>query len=104
MPTDEQIRSAVLDLVAQVPLGRVTTYGALARMLKINPRQIGRVLHSNTNPLKYPCHRVVHHDGATAAAYVFGGSGKQQLLLKNEGVVFTGKRVVLASHFFNDFH
>ncbi len=104
MPTDEQIRNAVLSLVAQVPPGKVTTYGVLGQVLKINPRQIGRVLHSNTNPIKYPCHRVVHGDGTTAAGYAFGGAGKQQSLLEKEGVIFDGKRVVLVNHFFADFH
>ena len=103
MPTDEQIRNAVLNLVALIPQGKVSTYGTIARVLDIDSRQVGRILHSNTNPAKYPCHRVIHADGTCAAGYVFGGSGKQRSLLEKERVVFQGLRVVLSDHLLVNF-
>ena len=36
-----------------------------------------------------PCHRVVHADGALAAAFAFGGDGVQREMLEKEGVTFT---------------
>lgn len=96
--TDEDARSAVFELLRYIPAGKVATYKAIARHVGIHPRQVGRILHTNTNPEIYPCHRVVHSDGRTAAGFAFGGPGKQRALLEREGVVFKGERVVLGSH------
>lgn len=103
MVSDQDVRVAVFQLVAQIPRGKVSSYGTIGKELKINPRQVGRVLHTNTNPVKYPCHRVVHTDGSTATGYVFGGPDEQQFLLEEEGVVFEGKKAVKKGQFFSDF-
>ena len=50
---DEDYVEAVLALVEQVPVGRVTTYGDLARAVGTGgPRQVGRVmaLHGDAVP------------------------------------------------------
>lgn len=96
-------RSAVFNLIKQVPQGKVSTYQAVAKAVGIHPRQVGRILHTNTTPELYPCHRVVHADGKLAAGYAFGGPGKQQALLEAEGVKCSGRRVQLGCHFFNQF-
>jgi len=72
----------------------VTTYGELARVLKINDsRVVGWALHGNKNP-NVPCHRVVNKEGELAKGYVFGGWKKQKEKLLSEGVVFKGKNKV----------
>lgn len=88
------VATQVFELVAQVPKGKVTTYGELAKAVGIHPRQVGQILHHNEAPEKYPCHRVIKSDGSIASGYAFGGPGKQQEILEKEGVVFkkSGKK------------
>jgi methylated-DNA-protein-cysteine methyltransferase-like protein len=91
----------VYKLVAKVPIGKVTTYGAIAKKLGIsNPRVVGYALHVNKDPDNIPCHRVVNKEGLPAKGYAFGGLGIQKQLLENEGVKFVGPRVDLSSQLF----
>ena len=60
-PVDEVYVEQVLDLVEQVPEGRVTTYGALAAVTGGGPRQVGSVLARFGAPV--PWWRVVRADG-----------------------------------------
>ena len=77
-------------VVQTIPKGKVTTYGQVA-MLAGNPRWarvVGYALHVNPKPGEIPCHRVVTRDGATSAAFAFGGQDMQRTLLEEEGVTF----------------
>lgn len=100
---DELARPVVFSLIRQIPKGFVSTYKVVAQAGGINARQVGRILHTNTNPEIYPCHRVVHSDGSTASGFAFGGPGKQQELLEREDVDFKGNRVVLPKFLFRNF-
>ena len=80
----------VYDIVTQIPEGKVTTYGDIARALG-HPRAsrvIGRILNKNPNPLVTPCHRVIKSDG-NIGGYAFGKVRKKELL-KKEGLCFIG--------------
>ncbi|PJE62744.1 cysteine methyltransferase [Candidatus Roizmanbacteria bacterium CG10_big_fil_rev_8_21_14_0_10_39_6] len=85
----------VFNLIARIPKGKVTTYGALASKINTSARAVGTILHSNPDPQRYPCHRVVRSDGSLATGYAFGGKQEQMRKLKEEGVVFKHGRVVL---------
>ncbi|MFC5728014.1 MULTISPECIES: MGMT family protein [Nocardioides] len=62
MPSvDEEYVERLLDLVEQVPPGRVTTYGALAAVVGGGPRQVGSVMARHGGPV--PWWRVVRADG-----------------------------------------
>lgn len=76
----------VYDIIENIPAGKVTTYGAIGKSLNISPRLVGRILHKNTDPKKYPCHRVVRSDGAIAAGFAFGGRNGQIEKLTSEGI------------------
>lgn len=82
---EQSFALAVLDVVAGIPAGFVTTYGDIARRLgrARNARQVGRILSQAELYGDYPCHRVVNHAGRT----VPGWSG-QRTLLEREGVAF----------------
>lgn len=85
-------------IVAKVPMGSVTTYGAIAKAIGTkDSRRVGHALHANTDPTNIPCHRVVFSDGRLASGYVFGGPDIQRKLLQSEGVTFIGKNVDLQS-------
>lgn len=49
----------VLETVASIPIGYVTSYGSVANVAGGSPRAVGNTLASNPFPLLIPCHRVV---------------------------------------------
>lgn len=85
----------VYQLVRQIPVGFVTTYGELARALHTkDARRVGHALHANPDGDKTPCHRVVFTDGRLAPGYAFGGPKEQLRKLQLEGVVFRSDTTV----------
>ena len=74
---------AVLSAVAEIPEGRVATYGQLARLIGYpkNARLVARVLSHAEYYGDYPCHRVVNASGRLAP-----GWAAQAMLLQAEGV------------------
>lgn len=73
-------------LCKSIPLGKVTTYGEIARVLNTNPRTVGWALHANKSS-KTPCHRVVDRNGRLAPNFAFDGAKEQRRRLENEGIV-----------------
>lgn len=88
-------------LVAQIPKGKVSTYGTLAKTVGIHPRFAGYLLHRNPNPKTIPCHRVVNSKGQVAKGYAFGGAAGQVARLKAEGVVLEREEVDLEQYFWS---
>lgn len=80
----------VYQIVAQIPAGKVATYGQIAALIgePRSARIVGWALHSAPQELNLPCHRVVNKAGAMGPGYLFG-PGQQRLLLEAEGVTFT---------------
>ena len=78
----------VYEVIRQIPRGKVSTYGDVARLCG-NPRmarQVGWALHCNPKPGINPCHRVVFSDGSVCTGFAFGGKDVQKALLEAEGV------------------
>lgn len=84
----------IYDLVVKVPKGKVTTYGALSKLVGVNPRAVGFALHANSDPKNVPCHRVINSKGKISSGYAFGGPGIQKQMLETEGVIFDNKEKV----------
>lgn len=87
---------AVYDLLLTIAPGKVTTYGAIAKKLHLNPRHVGRILHVNPDAPRVPCHRVVKSDGHLAGGYALGGDDGQKKRLVAEGVMFVSDDRVAA--------
>lgn len=80
----------VFEVVATIPEGKIMTYKEVA-ICADSPfacRAVGNILHSNTDPKTYPCHRVIKSDLTLASEYVFGGKEVQKQRLEEEGVEF----------------
>lgn len=79
------------NLLSQIPRGKVTTYGEIARKLDSKAyRAVGTLIGKNPNAPEVPCHRVVKSDGSVGG-YAFGVEKKLQLL-NFEGIeVIDGK-------------
>ena len=79
---------AVYQVTAQIPAGRVATYGQIA-FLAGRPRASRIVGGAMARaPEGLPCHRVIYGDGRLSPLDVFGGPGIQRMLLEAEGVPF----------------
>lgn len=82
-------RESVYQLVRRIPVGKVTTYGAIAQFLGFSsPRQIGRILRNSLSSEPAPYHRVIFANGSTATGYGAGLNNIQAQLLRQEGVEF----------------
>ena len=94
----DRLKSRVIAVVASIPEGRVTTYGAIARRLKVSPREVARVLSSFTpdESAAYPWYRVVAANGVVSSIKL-GTVGRRQIaLLRTEDVEVTGSNRVVA--------
>jgi len=82
---DSDFRSRVEALVAQIPRGRVMTYGQLAALCgnARAARVVGGIAHFGDPDL--PWQRVVNRHGGLALGYPGGRSGHKQVL-EGEGV------------------
>lgn len=57
------IRQEVLEYIATLPKGKVTTYKILAGRFQTHPRTIAAIMKYNQDPIKYPCYKVIAHSG-----------------------------------------
>lgn len=84
----------VYEVVRQVPYGRVTSYGAIARYLGAarSSRIVGYAMNmSHTKDV--PAHRVVNRMGMLTGKHHFPGIHLMQQLLENEGIVVVDDQV-----------
>lgn len=74
---------AILSVVEEIPVGRVASYGQIARLIgrEKNARLVGRVLSMAEFYGDYPCHRVVNHAGRLAPHFP-----EQAARLAEEGI------------------
>ena len=79
-----------IDIVRQIPAGKVATYGQVARLAGMPrcARTVGYAMAGCTDPT-VPCHRVVDRFGGTKACFDTFAPGTQRALLESESVVFT---------------
>jgi methylated-DNA-protein-cysteine methyltransferase-like protein len=86
---DENFFELVYDVARQIPRGRVTSYGAIARCLgtKMSARMVGWAMNGagKVKP-KVPAHRVVNRNGMLSGKHHFATPDQMEMLLKKEGV------------------
>lgn len=85
-PVDtEAFYNEVYEVIAQIPRGKVISYGEIALLLgkPQYSRMVGRALKQVPSGLSLPCHRVVNSQGRLAP-----GWDEQKVLLIEEGVTF----------------
>ncbi|MBS1546619.1 MAG: MGMT family protein [Bacteroidetes bacterium] len=87
----------VMDVVRQIPRGRVTSYGAIAKYLGAprSSRMVGYCM-NNAHAVKpkVPAHRVVNRIGLLTGKHHFGSPTAMEDLLKKEGVKVKNDQVV----------
>jgi len=84
----------IRETVKQIPKGRVSTYGRIAKMVGIkNVRVVGWAMRSHRDPT-IPCHRIIRKDGTLAPNFSAGGWQGQKKRLMDEGICFIVKNQV----------
>lgn len=101
--THEDFRNVALDLGRQEPFftrvydhvrtlgwGETSSYGEVARALKVTPeaaRSVGQAMARNPVPLIIPCHRVLAAGGRIGGFSAPGGSDAKTRMLELEGAI-----------------
>lgn len=90
----------VYKIVAKIPKGKVTTYGAIAEVcgIKSAARTVGWALNGTKGNL--PAHRVVNRNGVLTGKVHFGDPNLMEELLRSEGVEFDKEGCVIMEKFF----
>lgn len=85
----------VYEVAKQIPFGRVTSYGAIARYLGAarSSRMVGYAMNGSHNRADIPAHRVVNRKGLLTGKHHFDGSNLMQQLLESEGVVVVDNQI-----------
>jgi len=78
--------------LSEVPKGKITTYGELAKAvgMKNGQRAVGRIMNKNPYPVIIPCHRVIKSDGKVGG-YAYGEEIKSNMLTKEGIKIKNGK-------------
>lgn len=95
----------VYDVVAEIPMGKVTTYGAIAGYLGVRSgaRMVGYALNNlvSEEGRQYPAHRVVNRLGQLTGRSHFPDDSMRERL-EQEGVEFTEEYTVnIEKHFWD---
>ena len=86
----------VLKATSAIPLGYVTSYGAVAKAVGGGPRAVGNIMASNPFAPIVPCHRVVRAN-FTLGGYGFGLKVKMQLLQREKRGFSCDKEIEVAN-------
>lgn len=95
--TNPNFFDKVYEVTRLIPVGRVTTYGAIARFLGSpqSSRMVGWALNSTKQlPQWVPAHRVVNRNGMLTGKMHFPGSETMRELLESEGIMVENDRIV----------
>ena len=79
----------VYAIARQIPEGRITSYGAIAKCIGSpqSARMVGWAMNASHNQEDVPAHRVVNRKGLLTGKHHFEGTNLMQQLLENEGIV-----------------
>jgi methylated-DNA-protein-cysteine methyltransferase related protein len=85
----------VWDVVRQIPIGRVTNYGSIAKYLGsgLSSRMVGWAMNAAHDDESIPAHRVVNRLGVLSGKAHFATPTRMQELLELEGIVVTKDQI-----------
>ncbi|NCU44056.1 MGMT family protein [Candidatus Falkowbacteria bacterium] len=88
----------------QIPRGRLSTYGAIARAIgqPRATRAVGQALNRNPHWPKVPCHRVVGSNGQLTG--FASGLNKKRQLLQQEGIIIKNNSITNLAEVFYQPH
>jgi methylated-DNA-protein-cysteine methyltransferase related protein len=86
----------VYAVARQIPYGKVTSYGAIAKALGTgrSARMVGWAMNAAHSLEDVPAHRVVNRKGLLTGKHHFDGTNLMQQLLESEGIVVEDNQIV----------
>ena len=86
----------VYEIVRQIPEGKVTSYGAIAKAIGAarSARMVGWAMNASHNLEDVPAHRVVNRIGILSGKHHFEGTNLMQQLLENEGILVVNNQII----------
>ena len=95
-PNTENFFERVYEIARQIPYGRVTSYGAIAKALGTarSARMVGWAMNASHNLEDVPAHRVVNRKGLLTGKHHFEGTNLMQQLLESEGVKVVNNQII----------
>lgn len=104
-PKEYSFFEDVFDVVRQIPRGRVTSYGAIAKYLgtRLSARMVGWAMNAahHTKP-KIPAHRVVNRNGMLSGKAHFSTPTLMEELLLREKIKVKDDQIIdFKSHFWD---
>ncbi len=102
MVKEDNFFERVYQIVKQIPYGKITTYGAIAKVLGSpqSARMVGWALNASHGNTDIPAHRVVNRSGLLTGKHHFQGKNLMQQLLENEGVIIVDNKIVDMQRYF----
>ncbi len=93
---EENFFDKVYKVAKQIPYGRVTSFGAIARVIGSarSSRAVGYAMNASHGNPEIPAHRVVNRNGLLTGKFHFDGINLMQQLLESEGVEVLDNQVV----------
>lgn len=94
--TNDNFFERVYAVVRQIPYGKVTSYGAIAKVLGAarSARMVGWAMNAAHNLEDVPAHRVVNRKGLLTGKHHFDGTNLMQQLLESEGIVVEDNQIM----------
>jgi len=94
--TNDNFFERVYEVARQIPYGKVTSYGAIAKVLGAarSARMVGWAMNASHNLEDVPAHRVVNRNGLLTGKHHFDGTNLMQQLLESEGIVVKENQIV----------
>jgi len=105
-PENKNFFQKVYEVARQIPEGRVTSYGAIAKYLGVarSARMVGWAMNGAHSMPEIPAHRVVNKIGLLTGKHHFDGTNLMQQLLENEGIKVVDNQIVdFKKHFWDPF-
>ena len=105
-PENKNFFQKVYEVASQIPEGRVTSYGAIAKYLGTarSARMVGWAMNGAGSMEHVPAHRVVNKAGLLTGKHHFDGTNLMQQLLENEGIEVIDNQIQnLDKHFWDPF-
>ena len=86
----------VYSIARQIPYGKVTSYGAIAKALGTarSARMVGWAMNAAHGKDDVPAHRVVNRKGLLTGKFHFEGTNLMQQLLESEGIEVIDNQIV----------
>jgi methylated-DNA-protein-cysteine methyltransferase-like protein len=94
--TNDNFFERVYEVARRIPYGKVTSYGAIAKVLGStrSARMVGWAMNAAHNLEDVPAHRVVNRKGLLTGKHHFDGTNLMQQLLESEGIVVVDNQIM----------